>query len=117
MPSFLVSASDRSSSKTKRGAACFVWNRPRVQKDGGKLQVYTTAGHDHPLMHGHFPLLVNDVWEHAYYLKHENRRADYLKGWWAIANLEEVARRFERSDHSAEQEWEDEGGLVLALEK
>ena len=94
----------------------WVW-LARVQKDGGKLQVYTTAGHDHPLMQGHFPLLANDVWEHAYYLKHENRRADYLKGWWAIANWEEVARRFERSDHSAEQGWEDEGGLVLALEK
>ena len=85
----------------------------RVQKDGGKLQVYTTSGHDNPLLQGHFPLLVNDVWEHAYYLKHENRRPDYLKGWWAIANWEEAARRFELSDHSAEQDWEDEGGLVL----
>ena len=94
----------------------WVW-LARVQKDGGKLQVYTTAGHDHPLMRGHFPLLVNDVWEHAYYLKHENRRPDYLKGWWAVANWAEVARRFEFSDYSAEQEWEDEGGLVLALEK
>lgn len=94
----------------------WVW-LARVQKDGGKLQVYTTSGHDHPLMQGHLPLLVNDVWEHAYYLKYENRRADYLKAWWAIANWEEAARRFELSDHSAEQEWEDEGGLVLAPEK
>jgi len=94
----------------------WVW-LARVQKDGGKLQVYTTTGHDNPLMQGHFPLLVNDVWEHAYYLKHENRRADYLKGWWAIANWEEAARRFELSDHSAEQDWEDEGGLVLAPAK
>lgn len=91
----------------------WVW-LARVRKDGGKLQVYTTAGHDNPLMQGHFPLLVNDVWEHAYYLKHENRRPDYLKGWWAIANWEEVARRFELSDHSAGQDWEDEGGLLLA---
>jgi Fe-Mn family superoxide dismutase len=91
----------------------WVW-LARVQKDGGKLQVYTTAGHDHPLMQGHLPLLVNDVWEHAYYLKYENRRPDYLKGWWAVANWEEVARRFEFSDRSAEQEWEDEGGSVLA---
>lgn len=93
----------------------WVW-LARVQTDGGKLRVYTTAGHGHPLTQGHFPLLVNDVWEHAYYLKHENRRPDYLKGWWAVANWEEVGRRFERSDHSAEQEWEDEGGLVLATQ-
>jgi Fe-Mn family superoxide dismutase len=91
----------------------WVW-LARVQKDAGKLQVYTTAGHDNPLMQGHFPLLVNDVWEHAYYLKHENRRPDYLNGWWAVANWAEAARRFELSDHSAEQEWEDEGGLVVA---
>ena len=94
----------------------WVW-LARTQKDGGKLQVYTTAGHDSPLMQGHFPLLVNDVWEHAYYLKHENRRPDYLNAWWAVANWEEVARRFEISDHSAEQDWEDEGGLVLAPKK
>ena len=94
----------------------WVW-LARVQKDGGKLQVYTTAGHDNPLMQGHFPLLVNDVWEHAYYLKHENRRPDYLNAWWAVANWEEVARRFELSDHSAEQDWEDEGGLILAPKK
>jgi len=94
----------------------WVW-LARVQKDGGKLQVYTTAGHEHPLTQGHFPLLVNDVWEHAYYLKYENRRADYLKTWWAVANWEEAARRFERSDHAAEQEWEDEGGLALAPQR
>lgn len=94
----------------------WVW-LARVQKDGGKLQVCTTAGHDNPLMQGHFPLLVNDVWEHAYYLKHENRRPDYLKGWWAVANWQEAARRFELSDNSAEQDWEGEGGLVLAPKK
>lgn len=86
----------------------------RAGTDGGKLSICTTAGHDNPIAQGHFPLLLNDVWEHAYYLKHENRRADYLKGWWAIADWREAGRRFERSDHSAEQEWEEEGGLVLA---
>ncbi len=75
----------------------WVW-LAREQKDGGRLQVYTTSGHDNPLMQGHFPLLVNDVWEHAYYLQYENRRADYLNGWWPVVNWEEVARRFERSD-------------------
>jgi Fe-Mn family superoxide dismutase len=91
----------------------WVW-LARVQKGGGKLQVYTTAGHDNPLMQGHFPVLVNDVWEHAYYLKHENRRADYLNAWWVVANWQEAARRFELADDSAEQEWESEGGLVVA---
>jgi len=90
----------------------WVW-LARAQQDGGALQVLTTSGHDNPLMQGHFPLLVNDVWEHAYYLKHENRRADYLKGWWPVVNWQEVAHRFERSDHSAERDWEGEGGALL----
>ena len=91
----------------------WVW-LARAQQDGGGLQIYTTSGHDNPLMQGHFPILVNDVWEHAYYLKHENRRSEYLKGWWPVVDWEEAARRFERSDDSAEQEWEGEGGLVAA---
>jgi Fe-Mn family superoxide dismutase len=85
----------------------------RTQQDGGKLAVTTTSGHDNPLTQGCFPLLVNDVWEHAYYLKHENRRADYLKGWWPVVNWEEAASRFERSDHRAEDDWENEGGALL----
>lgn len=85
----------------------------RAEQGGGKLEVCSTAGHDNPLMQGHFPLLVNDVWEHAYYLKYENRRADYLNAWWSVVNWEEVARRFERSDLSAEARWEADGGLVL----
>jgi len=90
----------------------WVW-LARTQRDGGVLEVYTTSGHDNPLMQVHFPILLNDVWEHAYYLKHENRRADYLKGWWAVVNWPEAARRFERSDHSVERDWEAEGGSLL----
>ena len=66
----------------------------RDQANAGKLTILTTEGHDHPMMQGHIPLLVNDVWEHAYYLKYENRRDDYLQDWWSIVHWEEVARRF-----------------------
>jgi len=90
----------------------WVW-LARTQHDGGKLEVSTTSGHDNPLMRGHFPLLVNDVWEHAYYLKHENRRADYLKAWWSVVNWEEATDRFERSDRMAEDIRESEGESLL----
>jgi Fe-Mn family superoxide dismutase len=89
----------------------WVW-LARAREDGGKLEVITTSGHDNPLMQGHYPLLVNDVWEHAYYLKYENRRADYLSGWWSVVNWEEAAGRFERSDTRAEDSWESEGGSL-----
>jgi len=89
----------------------WVW-LARVQTDGGKLLICTTAGHDNPLIQGHFPLLVNDVWEHAYYLKHENRRADYLHGWWAVVNWREAARRFEHSELSPERRSKDGDELV-----
>jgi superoxide dismutase, Fe-Mn family len=85
----------------------------RAQQNGGRLRIFTTSGHGNPLMQGHFPILVNDVWEHAYYLKHENRRAEYLKAWWAVANWDEAARRFQRSDHKAPNHWAAEGELLL----
>lgn len=92
----------------------WVW-LARAQREGGGLQILTTLGHDNPLTKGHYPLLVNDVWEHAYYLKHENRRSDYLNGWWPVVNWEEVGRRFEHADRSAEMDWENEGGLLAAI--
>ncbi|MEO8143109.1 MAG: superoxide dismutase [Betaproteobacteria bacterium] len=94
----------------------WVW-LTRSGHNGGKLEVLTTSGHGNPLTQGHFPLLVNDVWEHAYYLKHENRRADYLKGWWPVVNWREVARRFEASGLSPEKRWESDGGLTLPAPK
>jgi Fe-Mn family superoxide dismutase len=99
----------------KQFGSGWVWLARQRQQDGGRLQVTTTSGHDNPLMQGQFPILVNDVWEHAYYLKHENRRGDYLKSWWPVVNWEEAARRFERTDHSAEQDWEGESGALLAV--
>jgi Fe-Mn family superoxide dismutase len=85
----------------------WVW-LARTQHNGDQLEVLTTTGHGNPLMQGHFPLLVNDVWEHAYYLKHENRRADYLHSWWSVVDWPEAGRRFNRSDLSPELRWEGE---------
>lgn len=82
------------------------------RRDGGKLRIETTDGHDNPLLKGRLPILLNDVWEHAYYLNYESRRGEYLRAWWSIVNWEEAMRRYERgSDQSAERDWEDEGGL------
>jgi Fe-Mn family superoxide dismutase len=100
---------------SKHFGSGWVW-LARAQVDGGKLGIYTTAGHDNPLTQGHFPILLNDVWEHAYYLKHENQRDTYLNSWWPVVNWEVAARRYELSDHSAEQAWETEGGLVVETE-
>jgi Fe-Mn family superoxide dismutase len=64
---------------------------------GGKLKVITTANQDSPLSQGIYPILGNDVWEHAYYLKYQNKRPDYLAAWWNVVNWTEVAKRFEKA--------------------
>jgi Fe-Mn family superoxide dismutase len=72
------------------GWSWLVWN-------GSGVEAYSTANQDSPLMQGHVPLLGIDVWEHAYYLKYQNRRPDYLEAWWNVVNWDEVGRRFDEA--------------------
>jgi Fe-Mn family superoxide dismutase len=62
--------------------------------DGGTLKITSTANQDSPLTDGQTPLLGNDVWEHAYYLKYQNRRPEYLKAWWNVVDWGKVAERY-----------------------
>lgn len=75
----------------KRFGSGWAW---LVKDESGRLLVYSTANQDCPLTDKHTPLLCVDVWEHAYYLKYRNMRADYLKAWWNVVNWDEVAKRY-----------------------
>jgi len=77
----------------KRFGSGWVW---LVLGQGGALQVTSTANQDSPFTDGLYPVLGNDVWEHAYYLKYQNRRPDYLDAWWNVVNWDKVAQRYQQ---------------------
>ena len=66
-----------------------------VVDKAGRLQVESSANQDSPLMHGHTPILGLDVWEHAYYLKYQNKRPDYIAAFYQVVEWDEVARRYQ----------------------
>jgi superoxide dismutase, Fe-Mn family len=80
--------SDAAVNRFGSGWAWLVWN-------GSALEVTSTANQDPPILEGKTPLLGLDVWEHAYYLRYQNRRPDYVAAWWNVVNWPEVARRYE----------------------
>lgn len=66
-----------------------------VRDGSGGFKIVSTPNQDSPLMEGLYPIMGNDVWEHAYYLKYQNRRPEYLENWWNVVNWDEVNRRLE----------------------
>ena len=74
----------------KRFGSGWAW----LVHDGSGLAIVSTANQDNPISDGKTPLLGVDVWEHAYYLKYQNRRPDYLDAWWNVVNWAKVAEGF-----------------------
>ena len=75
---------------TKQFGSGWVW---LVRTTDGKIEITSSPNQDNPMSSGHFPIMGNDVWEHSYYLKYQNRRAEYLKQWWNVVNWDEVNNR------------------------
>ncbi len=75
---------------TTRFGSGWAW----LVRSGGKLDIVSTANQDSPVMEGKFPIMGLDVWEHAYYLKYQNRRPEYVAAWWNVVNGPEIENRF-----------------------
>jgi len=75
---------------TTRFGSGWAW----LLKSGGKLEITSTANQDSPIMEGKGIVMGLDVWEHAYYLKYQNRRPDYIGAWWSIVNWAEIEKRY-----------------------
>jgi Fe-Mn family superoxide dismutase len=78
---------------TTRFGSGWAW----LVKRGQKVEVISTANQDSPLMEGAFPVIGLDVWEHAYYLKYQNKRPDYITAWWNVVNWQAAEERFNRA--------------------
>lgn len=81
------------------------------------LRIMTTGEHDNPLAQGYQPLLVNDLWEHAYYLKHENRRPAYLHDWWSVVDWQAVSARYASALQSDRQQQQTHAAPRLDLSR
>ncbi|PZD72806.1 Superoxide dismutase [Mn] 2 [Acaryochloris thomasi RCC1774] len=79
---------------TKQFGSGWAW---LVLTPDNKLEVTSTANQDSPLLDGNTPIMGNDVWEHAYYLKYQNKRGDYLNAWWNVVNWDQVGQRYEQA--------------------
>ncbi|MFN6571468.1 superoxide dismutase [Dendronalium sp. ChiSLP03b] len=80
----------------KQFGSGWVW---LVRTPDEKFAITSTPNQDNPMTSGSFPIMGNDVWEHAYYLKYQNRRPEYLKQWWNVVNWDEINKRLQMSKH------------------
>ena len=95
--SFEAFRDEFSKAARNRFGSGWVW----LIEHGGRLTIESTANQDSPLMDGQNPLLGLDVWEHAYYLKHQNRRSDYINAWWNVVDWVAVSTRLARETAAA----------------